>query len=187
MSIMLLNNKELLVLSEFSSDYHKRIYGREIAKKLGMNQKTASNILKNLEKENVIKFSVEGRNKYYFLNKFNQYVVDIIKSIEIGRKILFLKKYKKFHELFEKLQQRSQGILVVFGSYAKFTSSEKSDLDLFVKGSISDIGDLEELYNIKINIVKSGKGFDRNEHFVREIIKNHIVLKGVEDFVELIW
>ena len=44
MSNMLLNDKEFKILNEFSSDYSKRIYGRKIAEKLGMNQKTVSNI-----------------------------------------------------------------------------------------------------------------------------------------------
>ena len=71
MSKMLLDNKVLDVLAEFSSDYTKRVYGREIARKLKMNQKTVSNTLKKLEKENVLKFEKQGKNKYYFLNKFN--------------------------------------------------------------------------------------------------------------------
>ncbi len=84
--------------------------------------------------------------------------------------------------------ERSEGILIIFGSYANFSANEKSDLDVFVIGNIRDIEDLEEIYNVKINIVKSNKNkFDKKEHIIKEIIKNHIILKGVEGFVELIW
>jgi DNA-binding MarR family transcriptional regulator len=49
MSTMILNNKELRILTEFTSDYNSKHYGRAIASKLKMNQKTVSNILNKLE------------------------------------------------------------------------------------------------------------------------------------------
>ena len=185
---MLLNNKAQRILDEFSSDYNKKIYGRDIAKKLKMNQKTVSNILNRLENENVLKFSYEGKNKYYFLNKFNPNIKEIIKLIEINRKIRFIDKNTRFRELFDKLEQKTQGILVVFGSYAQGTNTEKSDLDLFVIGKISNIDELEDLHSIKINVVKSDKNkFNKNEHIIIEIVKNHIILKGLEEFIDLTW
>ena len=185
---MLLNRKELRILKEFSADYTKKIYGRDVAKKLKMNQKTVSNILNKLEEEHILKFTQEGKNKYYYLNEFYSYIKEIIQLIEIQRKIDFLEKYGKLKELFLKIAERSEGILIVFGSYANFSANEKSDLDFFVIGNILEIEDLEEFYNIKINIVKSDKNrFNKNEHIIKEIIKNHIVLKGVENFIELIW
>lgn len=187
MSNMLLNNK-LKVLNEFSRDYNKKIYGRELAIKLKMNQKTASNIMIKLEKENILKFSQEGRNKYYYLNKFNKEIKEILKISEINRKIKFLEKYKKIKDLFYKIEERSFGIVVVFGSYAKETSTEKSDLDLFAIGKISSLEDLEELYNIKINVVELEKSkFNKEDAIIKEIINNHIILKGVETFINLIW
>jgi len=185
---MLLNNKEMWILEEFAQDYSKKIYGREIAKKLKMNQKTASNILTKLEKENILKFSQEGRNKYYFLNKFNTNIKDILKIIEINKKINFIKKYGKIKGLFEALEKRCDGILIIFGSYAKGTNTEKSDIDIFVMGEIEEIRDLENLYNIEINLIKSSRNkFDKNENIIKEIIENHIILKGIGEFIELTW
>lgn len=188
MSNMLLNKNKLKILGEFSVNYTRKIYGRDVAKKLRMNQKTVSNILNELEKEHILKFTREGKNKYYYLNEFYPYIKEIIQLIETQRKINFLEKHKKLKDLFLKLEKRAEGILVIFGSYANFSANEKSDLDVFITGNIKDIEDLEELYNIKINIVKSNKNkFDKKEHIIKEIIKNHIILKGIEDFVELIW
>jgi len=188
MSNMLLNKNKLKILEEFSTDYAKRIYGRDIAKKLIMNQKTVSNILNELEEEHILKFTQEGKNKYYHLNEFYPCIKEIIQLIETQRKINFLEKYKKLKELFLKLEERSEGILIIFGSYANFGANEKSDLDVFIIGSIGDVEDLEEIYNLKINIVKSNKKkFNKNDHIIKEIIKNHILLKGIEDFVQLIW
>ena len=50
MSNMLLNKNKLKILKEFSNDYGKRVYGRNIADKLKMNQKTVSNTLNELKK-----------------------------------------------------------------------------------------------------------------------------------------
>lgn len=188
MSNMILNINKLKVLEEFSVDYGRRIYGRDVAKKLKMNQKTVSNILNELEKKHILKFTQEGKNKYYYLNRFYPYIKEIIQLIETQRKINFLEKYKKLKEFFLKLEEKTEGILVIFGSYATFSANEKSDLDVFVIGKIKNVEDLEELYNIKINIVKSNKiNFNKKEYIIREIIKNHIILKGAESFIELIW
>lgn len=184
---MLLNKNKLKILREFASDYSKRIYGRDVAKRLKMNQKTVSNTLNELEKEHVLKFKQEGKNKYYYLNEFYPYLKEIINLLETQRKINFLERYKKLKDLFVKLEKRTEGILVIFGSYANFSSNEKSDLDVFVIGKSKSVEDLEELYNIKINIVRLNKSkFDKNEYIIQEIIKNHIILKGTEEFIELI-
>lgn len=185
---MLFNNKELSILEEFTQDYSKKVYGREIAKKLKMNQKTVSNILIKLEKENTLKFTQEGKNKYYFLNRFNPNIKDILKIIELSKKIKFTKENKKLKELFEALENRCDGIMVIFGSYAKGTNTEKSDIDIFIIGKIKKTEDLERLYNIEINLIKTSKDkFDKNENIIKEIIKSHIILKGVEEFIEIIW
>jgi len=185
---MLLNKNELCILEEFSPDYHRKIYGGGVAKKLKMNQKTVSNILKKLEQEDILKFAAEGKNKYYFLNRFNPKITDVIKLIEIGRKIRFLEKYKKLQGLFYELEKRTQDMLVIFGSYANYSANEKSDLDVFVLGKIKDVNDLEKLYHIKINVIKSSKEkFDKSNVFIKEVVKNHVVLKGIEEFIELIW
>ena len=188
MSNMILNINKFRILEEFSTDYDKRIYGREVAKKLRMNQKTVSNVLNELEKEHILKFAQEGKNKYYHLNEFYPCIKELIQLVEIQRKINFLEKYKKIKELFSKLEERTNGILIIFGSYANFSANEKSDLDVFVVGKIKNPDDLEDFYNVKINVIKIDEDrFDKNEHVIKEIIKNHIILRGTEDFIELIW
>jgi predicted nucleotidyltransferase len=185
---MLLNENAFKVLAEFCSDYSKRIYGGQVAKKLKMNQKTVANVLNALEKQNIIKYSTEGKNKYYFLNKLNPQISDTLKILELGRKNNFVAKYSKFRELFIALEKKASGILIIFGSYANFTSNEKSDLDILILGKIGEVKDLEEKYGLKINIVRSNKDkFNKEDVFIKEVIKNHIILKGVEEFIDLTW
>ncbi len=185
---MLLNENAFKVLAEFCSDFSRKIYGGQVAKKLKMNQKTVSNILNTLEKKNIVKYTTEGKNKYYFLNKLNPEVKEIIKIVELGRKNKLFERYSRLKNLFLEFEKKAQGILIIFGSYANFTSNEKSDLDIFILGKIEDTGDLEEKYHIKLNVVKSSKDkFNKSEVFINEVIKNHIILKGVEEFIELTW
>jgi len=185
---MLLNKSELKILEEFTKNKDNRIYGRAIAQKYNLNQKTISNILNNMEKQDVLKFKREGKNKYYFLNKNNQNIKEIIQLVEINKKINFTKKQIKFKELFKKLEEKTQGILIIFGSYAKTIEKKDSDLDVFVIGEIKSIKELENSFGIDINVIKIKKDkFDKNEPFIKEIMENHIILKGVEEFVDLIW
>jgi len=185
---MLLNNKELIILKEFAYDYSIKNYGRKLAIKLKMNQKTVSNILNSLEKEHILKFTQDGKNKYYYLNKSNPFVKDIVKLIEINKRIMFFKEYNKLNELFSEIEKRSKGLVILFGSYAKLSSTKSSDIDIFVIGKVEDLKDLETLYKIKINIVNSSKDkFKLNDLFIKEIITNHIILKGVEEYIELTW
>lgn len=186
MSNMLLDNKILKILKEFSSDYSKKLYGRDIAKKLKINQKTVSNVLIKLAKENILDFTEEGKNKYYFLNKFNPNIKEIIKIIEINKKIDFLNKHKNLITLFEEIEKRTNNLLVIFGSYAKGEETSKSDIDLFILGNIKDINDLEEMYNIKINVIKAKTVKLINDVVFKEIIKSHIILKGEDEFIKLI-
>jgi len=185
---VLLDRQKLKIMAEFSFDYNGRVYGSKVAKKLNMNQKTVSNILNSLEKENILKFQREGKNKYYFLNSHNPQMKEILKVIEIGRKAEFLNKYKSLMDLLEQLEKRSKGLLIIFGSYAKLTANKSSDLDLFLIGTMSSIRDLEETFDVKINVVKSTKRkFNPKENLIKEIMGSHIILKGVEEFIELIW
>ena len=183
---MLLNSLELKILKEFSDDYSKRIYGRAIAKKLNLNQKTVSNMLIRLEKENIIKFSRDGKNKYYFLNKFNPCISEIIKVIEISKKVDFLEHHLKLRTLFEELEKRANGLVIIFGSYAKGTETKNSDLDVFVIRNIKSAENLEHTYKIKINIIKAkAKGLHGSIIF-NEVLKSHIILNGLEDFIKLL-
>lgn len=185
---MLFNNNARLILGEFCLDYSRKMYGRQLAKSLKMNQKTAANTLNGLEKEGILKYSTEGKNKYYFLNKHNPKVADVIKIIEIERKNRFIERYPELKELFYALEKKTDGMAIIFGSYANLTANKNSDLDVFIAGKISDTNDLEEAYNIKINVVKSSKeNINKNNIFIKEIVKNHIILKGVEEFIGLTW
>ena len=185
---MLLNKQEKIIMNEFVKDKNNSIYGRAIAEKYNLNQKTVSNILKNFEKKDILKFKTEGKNKYYFLNINNPCLKEVLKLIEINKKIDFITKHVKFERLFKNLEQKTMGSLIVFGSYAKGIEKRNSDLDILVIGKIKEVREIEESFGLEINVIEMKKDkFNLNENFIKEVMENHIVLKGVEEFINLAW
>ncbi len=183
-SIMLLNKIERVILQEVVKEKNRRIYGREIANKYKLNQKSVANALIRLEKGNILKYKTEGKNKYYFLNEFNPYIKEIVQISEVEKKYEFLKKNKVIEKLIREIEGQKSKIIILFGSYAKGTATKNSDLDLYVVGDF-DKGNLEKDYRIKIQVVKSNEEkFDSRNPLIKEILENHIVLKGIEEFVD---
>lgn len=182
---MLLDKNKYIVLKEFLYN-DKGIYGSFVARKNFLNQKTVCNVLKFLEGEGFLKFKSEGKNKIYFLNKDRVGIRDVVKMIEVQSKIGFLERNKKFEKLFLELESMAKGVLIIFGSYAKGLNKSSSDLDVLVIGSIGDVSDLEESFGLEINVVNVKKSkFSLDENFIREVLDNHVVLKGVDEFVDL--
>ena len=73
-------------------------------------------------------------------------------------------------------------LALIFGSYAKGTAHDRSDIDLFIESEDRSLKKrLEGQYSVlsvKIGI------FDRENPLVREIIRDHIILKGLEVYFE---
>ena len=82
-----------------------------------------------------------------------------------------------------------QGIVVVFGSYAKGTQKEDSDLDLFIVGKYNEkeMRNTGKIYGIDINIKSYPLPlFEKeiyNDILLKEIRENHILIKDREGFV----
>lgn len=179
-------NLSIDILEEFVKGKDRKIYGWLLAKKMKKNQKTIANNLNKLEKKHILKFRTEGKNKYYFLNFDSPYIKEVVKIVEINKKIRFLENNPGLISLVRELERNTEGILAVFGSYASGKSSTDSDLDLFLIGKIRNIDLIKESSGIKLSIIKSDqKKFDLENSFIKEVMENHIVLKGVEGFAEL--
>ena len=73
-------------------------------------------------------------------------------------------------------------MIVLFRSYAKGHPKKDSDIDIYLETTNNKIKPKIQELNSKINI-KVGK-FDINSLLVKEIIKNHVIIRGVEDFYE---
>ena len=83
--------------------------------------------------------------------------------------------------IFEKIQNDdSAGIAVLFGSYAKGLAGKESDIDIYIDSEDSSIKKKIERINSKIS-AKIGN-YDENNLLIKEINKNHVIIKGAEQY-----
>jgi predicted nucleotidyltransferase len=160
----------------------EEIHARALAKMLDTNHMTVIRNLKELVSENVLEFRKEGRNKVYFLKKSMEarnyaFISELYKLNKI------LKNYPELRKTIKNIQQNKKiGLAVLFGSYARGTANKNSDIDIFIETKDRKLKQELELLNSRLS-VKIGE-YDRSSPLIKEIEKNHVILKGVEPFYE---
>lgn len=160
----------------------ERLHVRALAEKLGTNHISVMRVLKILYNDNIVDYKVEGKNKVYYL-----------KNVLVARKkILSLEQYK-FEKLIKKyphlnplisdiLELVRHKTVILFGSFAKFMANKESDIDIFVETQDRNLR--KKIMEIDSRLsIKIGR-FDKSSHLGKEIIKDHIILRGAEEFYE---
>jgi len=138
-------------------------------------------------KDIVIKKQI-GKAYIITLNK-NQ-----IKSYLIVSSIEEKKEYLEKHPIINKISKEIQtkDMLLLFGSYAKKTQTEKSDIDLLIinkdgKKTIT-FSKYELLFKIKINPIFITKNEykqmlkENQENLGKQVLKDHIILNNADEF-----
>jgi len=155
---------------------------RGLAKALSANQMTISRKIEELYEENVVDYRREGRNKVFFLKKTlesKQWAC----MAESRKQLDIIRKYPRLRVIFEKIRQNPGVTLaVLFGSYANGTATDESDIDVYIdtkeKRIKNDIGLIDTKLNVKIG------SYDRENLLIREIEKNHVIIKGADEYYE---
>ena len=73
-------------------------------------------------------------------------------------------------------------MIILFGSYAKEISKTDSDIDVYLETEDNILKNKVKEINSRLSI-KTGK-FDVKSLLIKEIIKNHVIIRGLEDFYE---
>lgn len=185
----MIHKKYYEIMKQFLKDYNKEIYGRGLIKKVKISQKNIALTLEKLEKLGVLSSKTQGNIRYYSLNKSNPLCKKYLILIELESSIKFLENNPKINQVLNKINKNQ--IICIFGSYAKGTQKKDSDLDLFVVGKFNEkeIKQIGEDYNLEINIKKGSKldfilSLRKKNPFINEILENHILISGYENFVE---
>lgn len=179
---MLLNNK-LQMLQPFIRNINIEITASETAKKHKLNQKSTSLFYKELEKHNILKSRTQGKNKLYFLNKENIIIQNFLITIENLITINFYKKQIKLKHLAEKILPKIKDTAIIFGSYAKNKQKTNSDIDILIVGDYDkSIEEDAEILNLTLDIKHYKKM--KKDTLIEEVKKDHIILKGFEDFIQ---
>lgn len=160
----------------------ERMYLRAIARALNTPHSTIIRKINGLLGYGVIDYIQEGKNKIYFIKKSTiakQYVY----QAEMYKLIRLITIYPELEVLIKEiLESTDEQLIVLFGSYAKFSAKKESDIDLYICSQNNSLIDKLTQINSKISI-KLGK-FDTNSNLIKEIINNHIILRGEEVYYE---
>jgi len=157
-----------------------RSHLREIARTIRESHSTVLRKINELVKESVIDYRKEGKNKVFFI-KNNLKAKNYIYSAEIYKLNKLLKKHPEFLIIFEDIKNNfKKGMIVLFGSYAKGNPKTNSDIDIYLETTDNKIKNKLKQVNSRLSI-KIGE-FDASSLLIKEIIKNHIIIRGVEEF-----
>ena len=174
-----LNNQYEIILELLKSPTH----GRKLSETLNTPQTTIQRTLNVLEKDNIIKYKTEGKNKIYTL-KNTPKAKSYIMIAENYKLLKLLNMYPKLEPLIDDLKSSYNGQIILFGSYAKFISKKESDIDIYIDTKNQKIKTQLEQINSKLSI-KTGT-FKLGDPLTEEIIKYHVIIKGVEQFYDTI-
>ncbi len=157
-------------------------YIRGIAKKLDESHSTILRKLNNLKKENVIDSRKEGKNKIFFLKK-NITSRTYILQAESHKLAKLLRNHPEFSIVFEEILKKTyEKLIILFGSYAKGLAKKDSDIDIYIETKSRNVKKSVEDIHSKIS-VKIGT-FDIKSPLIKEIIKDHIIIRGIEVFYD---
>lgn len=186
----MIHNKYYEILKQFLGDYKREVYGRELIGKVKLSQKGIALALEELEEQSILKSRKQGTLKYYRLNIELAEIKDILAQTEFARKLEFLAKHRVLAHLFK----ADDRIIGIFGSYAKGREKKDSDIDILVIGKkkANDYGYQGKLLDLNV----SPKYFTQAEwkkllkeknNLVVEIINHHILIFGIEQFIDTLW
>ena len=186
-----LNTIVIIMLHMSQKDYkiqiilsllNKSNHVRGLAKELETNQTTIARKLNELHAENIVDFKIQGKNKVFDLKKTLESKNNIFIA-EQNKLNYIIKKYPGIKEITEKIHENKKiRLAILFGSYAKFIAHNTSDIDIYIETKDSNIKKELELINSKLS-VKIGL-YDKENLLIKEIEKNHVIIKGIELFYE---
>lgn len=173
------DNVELeIILILLREDLHLR----GIARSLGESPATVHRKVKKLVDENVLDYRTAGKNKVFRVKK-NLQAKNYVFNAERYKLIKLLRACPELEIIFEDLlKSTGEDLVVLFGSYARFDARKDSDVDIYVDSEDRNAKAAMEMVHSKVR-VKLG-AFDPDSHLIKEIIKNHVILKGVETYYE---
>jgi len=166
----------------------------QISGSLNADYKNTFNIIKNISPDILRKNKIGNTT----LIEINLSPNEEIFSVEHKRTRIFLAKNPKLETIKRDIELVGYPFMIVliFGSYAKKSKTEKSDIDIcIVSDNNAKTGELvSKLRLLPLNLeihdfnVKEFESMleTKKENIAKEIIKNNIILSGIENYYNLI-
>ncbi len=178
----MVQNKTSLELEIILALLKNKAHLRSISRTLNESHSTVLRKINELLKKNVLDYKKEGRNKTFFI-KNNLTAKNYVYSAEIYKLSKTIERYPELSIIFEDVKKEFQrGMILLFGSYAKWNPRQESDIDIYLETTDSKVKSRLRELNSRLGI-KTGR-FDVKSPLIKEIIKNHVVIRGVEEFYE---
>lgn len=153
---------------------------RQLARDLDMSHMTVKRTLDIMAKANAIDVRKEGRNSVYSIKATIEARSELMKT-EHHKLTDLIARHPELRQDIERLQSIHATLIAIFGSYAKKLEKPLSDIDVYVETDKRYIKAQAEQINRKFS-VKIGKLND--SPLAREMKKDHVIIKGVERFME---
>ena len=126
------------------------------------------------------------------LTKNHIIISELFESINYQEQVFLIKKINT-----EISKLNPSGSIILFGSYAKKTFKEDSDIDLFYLGELKEMDMIKikaigKTYGKTINLKTTTSenfesGLRKKDALIMEIIKYHVLLQNTDAFINALW
>ncbi|MEN6621169.1 MAG: nucleotidyltransferase domain-containing protein [Smithella sp.] len=158
------------------------LHTRAIAELVTSNHTTVLRKLHDLTEDNIVDFRKEGKNKVYHLKKTLE-GRNAAMIAEIYKQSRIVSRYPVLRRIFQAVQEIPDiPLAILYGSYAKCLATKDSDIDIYLETQDSPAKKMLERTHSRIS-VKTGV-FDTNDLLIREIMKDHVIIRGVEVYFD---
>lgn len=192
-----MKNQDSIIVKVLLEHKEKDLSIADLSKLTKKDYKTTHTIVKRLEKNKLITLPQFGKSYKVILNNT---VHPLLFEAEYIRReeILQNKNLRVMLDYFKKGLKISLYVLLLFGSYAKKTQSKHSDIDLFFIAPDADKDFEKKVLNITpliplklhVNIFTESEFIamkkSKENTVGSEVIKNNIILYGIEAYYELL-
>jgi predicted nucleotidyltransferase len=191
-----INQTTLKILGLFRNDYKTSFYLREIARNVHIDAKAVGLQLNRLEKVNIVKSLQKGKNKEHTLNLNNFLTLYYLVLAETFTTLEYLNRNFEIKKLVGETNEKMGKTAILFGSFAKENMTKESDIDiLIIDNEKSDLTILKEVGNLlsrEVNVKLMSEeqftnGLVVKDPLVQEIAANHIILKGIDNYCNMLW
>lgn len=158
------------------------LHPRGLAEKLQTNHMTVARKLRRLVDENIADCRTEGKNNVYFLKQSIE-GRNAAMIAEIYKQSRIVSTYPVLRGIFQAVQEmREVPLALLYGSYAKGLPKKNSDIDIYIE-TLNPNVKKQLLQRHSLLSVKIGE-FDPKSLLIKEIIKDHVIIKGVEVYFD---
>jgi len=191
---------ELKIVDLLARNTERKFTINEIAKFLEEYYSFVHRIVNKLIKDSVVTKEKAGKSYLCSINLYNEKTIILVNLSKIEKKNDLYNSNKELKIILEDFVKSAESLItpisiVLFGSYAKGTATKESDIDILLisktKVGIDKITkEIYAKYGKEINpVIMTSEDFKRqkDKSLIKEIIKDHYVLYGVEKFVNLVF